>query len=271
MYHRVAQVDHDPWRLAVTPAHFEEHLAVLQARFRPTSLRELSAALEDGAVHERSVVVTFDDGYRDNVVVAKPLLERYEVPATVFVVSSYVDSERDFWWDELAELSQCSHLPELEDERNTRDQLARVSHSRRLRMLDELWQRAELRRPPATRVSTRDEIRALATSEMIEVGGHTATHPRLPELSPEVQREEIESGKAALERLLGRPVESFSYPHGAFDRETTELVGQAGFRRACAGTLGGVKADTPVLAIPRLHIEDMPGHAFTSLLDRLFA
>ena len=49
--------------------------------------------------------MTFDDGYRDNVHVAKPLLERFEIPATVFVVSAYVDSDRDFWWDELAELS----------------------------------------------------------------------------------------------------------------------------------------------------------------------
>jgi peptidoglycan/xylan/chitin deacetylase (PgdA/CDA1 family) len=50
------------------------------------------------------ITVTFDDGYADNLQTAKPLLERYDVPASVFVVSGYVGNEREFWWNELERL-----------------------------------------------------------------------------------------------------------------------------------------------------------------------
>lgn len=104
MYHRVADVDADPWGLSVGRAHFAEHMAVLRRRGRPLALGELARALREGTVPRRAVVVTFDDGYADNLHHAKPLLERHDVPATVFVTSGYVGAEREFWWDELAAL-----------------------------------------------------------------------------------------------------------------------------------------------------------------------
>ena len=101
LYHRVAKLKSDPWGLAVTPRRFDEHLEVLRQHAKPVRLRELSRGLRDGVLPERAVVVTFDDGYADNLHNAKPLLERHDVPATVFVVSGFVGRKREFWWDEL--------------------------------------------------------------------------------------------------------------------------------------------------------------------------
>jgi peptidoglycan/xylan/chitin deacetylase (PgdA/CDA1 family) len=64
----------------------------------------LILALRDRTALSHGVVVTFDDGYTDNLMNAKPVLERYDVPATVFVTTGYVGKERDFWWDELEKL-----------------------------------------------------------------------------------------------------------------------------------------------------------------------
>jgi peptidoglycan/xylan/chitin deacetylase (PgdA/CDA1 family) len=64
-------------------------------------LSDLSRALANGNVPNRSVVVTFDDGYADNFHNAKPMLERYDVPATIFVASGFIGYEHEFWWDEL--------------------------------------------------------------------------------------------------------------------------------------------------------------------------
>jgi peptidoglycan/xylan/chitin deacetylase (PgdA/CDA1 family) len=102
MYHRVTDLEPDPWRLCVSPARFAEHLDVLSRHARPLQLRRLTRCLRDGEVPRKSVVVTFDDGYADNLHNAKPLLERFGVPATVFVASGAVGSDREFWWDELA-------------------------------------------------------------------------------------------------------------------------------------------------------------------------
>ena len=133
---------------------------------------------------------------------------------------------------------------------------------------DALWERAGTPRPAASLVSTGHDIRSLEQTGLIEVGAHTASHAVLPDLSPDEQLEEVRSGKAALDRLLGRPTESFSYPHAQFDTTTVDLVRQAGFRRACAGNIGAVRASAPLHALPRVHVEDMPGDAFGRLLDR---
>jgi peptidoglycan/xylan/chitin deacetylase (PgdA/CDA1 family) len=104
LYHRVAEPHLDPWGLAVTPRHFVEHLEVLRQHAYPIKLQQLSRALLDGNLPDRSVVVTFDDGYADNLHSAKPLLERCDIPATVFLITGYAEHEREFWWDELDRL-----------------------------------------------------------------------------------------------------------------------------------------------------------------------
>lgn len=114
MYHRVAEIASDPWSLCVAPAHFAEHLEVLQKISHPLGLRSLSRSLQDGCIADLSVALTFDDGYADNLHNAKPLLERYGIPATVFLASGYIGGRREFWWDELDRLLlQPGTLPEV--------------------------------------------------------------------------------------------------------------------------------------------------------------
>jgi peptidoglycan/xylan/chitin deacetylase (PgdA/CDA1 family) len=122
MYHRVAEMDLDPWGLCVTPQHFAEHLEVLQKQVRVVSLQQLTREIEEGTPIHRSIALTFDDGYADNLLNAKPLLEQYDTPATVFVANGYVEKEQEYWWDELERLFlQPSTLPEkLELDLNNR-------------------------------------------------------------------------------------------------------------------------------------------------------
>jgi peptidoglycan/xylan/chitin deacetylase (PgdA/CDA1 family) len=104
LYHRVAEVQSDPWLLSVTPHHFAEHLEVLRKIGRPMRLNHLVNDLRQGKPQHRPLVVTFDDGYADNLYNAKPLLERYEIPATIFVTTGCIGHDREFWWDELDRL-----------------------------------------------------------------------------------------------------------------------------------------------------------------------
>src|SRR5262245_42781760 len=104
LYHRVAEVPSDPQLLCVTPQHFAEHLEILRTYGYPLRLQGLTQALCAGHLPRRTVIVTFDDGYADNLSNAKPLLERYDVPATVFATVGYLGHEHEFWWDELDRL-----------------------------------------------------------------------------------------------------------------------------------------------------------------------
>jgi peptidoglycan/xylan/chitin deacetylase (PgdA/CDA1 family) len=104
MYHRVAEETLDPWDLCVTPQFFAEHMEVLRRYAHPARLQDLSRALQTGQVPQRAIAVTFDDGYADNLYQAKPILQRFAIPATVFLVSGQIGSDQMSWWDELAQL-----------------------------------------------------------------------------------------------------------------------------------------------------------------------
>jgi peptidoglycan/xylan/chitin deacetylase (PgdA/CDA1 family) len=105
MYHRVDDPPADPWGLCIEPKRFAEQMEVL-ARMR------LACRLSEIQRAGRRVAVTFDDGYADNLYQAKSVLERYDIPATVFVVSGCSGSER-FWWDELEWIFlHTKYLPE---------------------------------------------------------------------------------------------------------------------------------------------------------------
>lgn len=104
MYHRVAALETDVWRLAVRPQHFEEHLQVLRSNWRVVPLAELVDGLTNHRLRRNSIAITFDDGYADNYVTARPLLEKYNLPATFFICSGNIGSHAEFWWDELEHL-----------------------------------------------------------------------------------------------------------------------------------------------------------------------
>ena len=104
VYHRVADSRIDPWALGVSPKHFAQQLQVLTTIANPVSLRELVSARSDRDLPPKPVCITFDDGYADNLYAAKPAMEAYGVPGTVFVTPGYLNIPEDLWWDELAKL-----------------------------------------------------------------------------------------------------------------------------------------------------------------------
>lgn len=113
MYHRVNEADFDPWGLCVQSNYFTEHLEVLRKEAVPLSLQAFVRAHQERRLPYKAVAITFDDGYADNLFNAKPILEHFEMPATIFVTSGYIGSKREFWWDELEQvLLRPKGLPE---------------------------------------------------------------------------------------------------------------------------------------------------------------
>ncbi len=294
MYHRVAGTGFDPWKFSVSPRRFDEQMRAVKKISIPMSLAEMSRRLKEDALHPRAVAVTFDDGYSDNLLHAKPILEKHGVPATVFVASGYIGGGREFWWDELDRiLSRSAKLPDTFDmEINGARSNIAVSGSRkgRMRAYFSLWERlhplpedernaalARLRewagddgKPRSShRPMTSDELKNLVEGGLIEVGGHTATHPALSGLSRAEQREEIRAGKRGVERAVGRSVASFSYPHGSFSSETVEEVEGAGFEVACSTVPEVVKDTSRPFELPRVMATEMGGKVFGVWLSRL--
>lgn len=288
LYHRVARAESDPWSLCVTPEHFAEHLEVIR-KHSAVPLAQIQSSGRRFGSRGCSVAITFDDGYADNFTQAAPLLDRYGVPATFFIVSGYVGGNREFWWDELENIVFASALwssPvqltidgitqrfQMESEA-ARERLFFVlygflqplAHETRLELLDELSHRSPQipRVRPSHRVMTRDEIGKLAGTNLFEIGAHTVTHPKLSAQPTATQRAEIQGSKTWLEDLLGKPVTSFAYPYGGphyYTQVAVEAARDAGFRNACTTVARDVKKTDAPLELPRFNVTDMNGEEF---------
>jgi peptidoglycan/xylan/chitin deacetylase (PgdA/CDA1 family) len=305
MYHRIAQPYVDPWGLAVGPDHFEEHLTVLRRSRSPLPMSEFVTRLAQRTLPSDAVAVTFDDGYVDNLLHAKPRLASAAVPATLFVTTGALGQRAEYWWDELARAillrvaaldcevtiagERCRlAFPHAEDAAHggswrawqkprTEREAAYLTVWERLRIApadDRSTAMHTLRKilePPPPNVNdlpmSEREVTDVAADGLFEIGGHTVSHPVLPTLDSAERRQEILQGKLACERLVHRPIAGFAYPHGAHDVSTRADVAECGFAWACSTESRAVSArNHDRYALPRLQVGDWNGDAFERAL-----
>jgi len=243
MYHRVAAAVSDPLELCVDPERFAQHIELLQSLGEIVPLAEIMRARSN----RLTVAITFDDGYADNALVAAPLLQEHDAPATVFVVAGAVGSGRAFWWDRLAVLVG------LEEYWPLWERLRVLGAERIDEELEALGPAPEVDGRPMSE----DELAALAQGP-VEIGAHTLTHPSLTALPAEEQRREIEGSRERLEQLAGRRLEAFAYPYGDHDSATVRLVKQSGFRSACTIHENRLSRLSSPFLLPRYPVRDWP-------------
>jgi peptidoglycan/xylan/chitin deacetylase (PgdA/CDA1 family) len=265
LYHRVTEVEVDPWQLCVSPRHFEEHLAVLK-KFRPARLCDLPESVRPG-----SVAVTFDDGYADNLHCAARLLRKYDIPATFFLTSGYLGGNAEFWWDELERRLALAGQAGAYYE--TYDRLQPLAHAERREILEAISGGEQIESAREShRVLKLEEVSELASlGELVEIGAHTVTHPRLAAHSAADQSHEMRESKRFLEEVAGREVRSFSYPFGGrghYNDESVRMAREAGFSAACTTTPRAVDRACNRFELPRVVVEDMDGDRFEKLLHR---
>jgi peptidoglycan/xylan/chitin deacetylase (PgdA/CDA1 family) len=312
MYHRIASPVADPWDLAVSAENFAEQLEVLKTFGETQTFTNFARDLISGGGARRRIAVTFDDGYRDNLASALPLLESAEIPATVFVLSGTIGAEREFWWDTITRIFISEHL--LPDTLSLK--IGEVRHdwsliddagdqgvkpvpmpewrlmpgalaSQRQRVFAELWRAlsaasasdkeravefvvswADSSRPgqAVDQPMSQKELCQLATSPLIEIGGHTVTHPLLTLLPPTERKKEISEGRKTLSGILDRPITSFAYPFGDFDAQTAGIVRDAGFDCACTVRPGVATKSTNTFSLPRILVKNWNGDEFARVL-----
>ncbi len=286
-YHRIADVDGDDYKICVNPSHFTEHLEVLRKYTHPISLPELVGHLRQGTLPRKSVAITFDDGYVDNLHKAKPLLEQYQIPATIFISTNYLGG--NFWWDELAWLIQSPQtLPDLlqlriqgetfewDSNASKREELAQslylkllpLDFSQQKELINTIreWSSAQPEGLAGQRPLTIDELIQLAEGGLIDIGSHTLTHPVLTALPVEKQREEILMSRKRLEEILNRPVIGFSYPNGVSTAKTREVVKESGFQYACSSAPDLIRNSRHLYQMPRFWSQDVNGDEFIKSL-----
>jgi peptidoglycan/xylan/chitin deacetylase (PgdA/CDA1 family) len=246
--------------LHVGASELEAHCRLLSSACQPISLAEWRAAAAGGPpLPPRPVLVTFDDGYRSVLTVAARILERFGIPAAVFVTSDPIERGHLFWHDAVPRFRGAGEV-----------ERAKALAYPAWRAVEEAHRVPAGPKDPDAPLSVADLCR-LAEWPGIEIGGHTAGHPILSRASRREQREEILRNKARLEAWTGRPVRSFAYPNGRpgidYTAETVALLEEAGFDFAFTTREGWSRADE--LALERSRFLMLAGVSGSELAHRL--
>jgi peptidoglycan/xylan/chitin deacetylase (PgdA/CDA1 family) len=272
-YHRIAEpgIDrfYDPV-ISATPESFRVQVEWLANRVRLVTLDELITRVESGSPwREPAMLITFDDGYRDNFNVAAPILRERNVPATFFLTTAFLDSPRLPWWDHVAYVlkqTQVQRLivertpgggaPALDIDLQTTSRSAAIMTIIRA-FLDETitdpgWFLDRLAERTEVDIDSEglgrelfmnwDQVRQLAEGNAgLSIGSHAHTHRKLAGLDEECQRQELAGSKQVLEARLGRPIQALAYPYGwpgTYTAGTMALAERAGYRLAFSSREG---------------------------------
>ena len=281
MYHSVAESgvdDHIDPANRVAPFAFERQMAFLSRHRRVLPLTALVELVSRGeSPPARTVSITFDDGYLDNLTVAAPVLAKYHLPATLFLATGYVERREPQWADalysfwlrrtenrlslpELGILTDLSSLPQAAAARKLlHGRLLEAQHDQRTRWLLEIERQLKPAGIMPRLTMDWDEARALLKSyPLFEIGGHTRDHIDLRTHTGELARRQVDGCAADLRSELGLEACHFSFPYGRWCDSTRALVRASGWRSAVGAGLDlRIGRDSDRFAMPR--VEAPPG------------
>lgn len=298
IYHRVTNLENDPQLLSVSPQNFERQIAVLRERCNLLPIEEfVDLFLKKKRFPERSVLITFDDGYADNLHEAAPILEKYDAQGLFYISTSLLDTHSEFWWDELERIFLNGEvIPPHLDIRVRNEKLVfstatgeekqatyRALHplvkgcnvEERDLVMGQLisWSGLGSEGRMTHRVMTSAEVSQLAKSPSAIIGAHTHTHPRLSNCTRTKQFDEISTSKRILESLVNHRVEHFSYPFGSphdYDRNSVNICRELEFKLASANYHSVLHRWHNRHQVPRILIRNWTDDEFTRYINRLF-
>ena len=272
-FHRVND-EGDPFFPSMPTALFEQEMRFISRRYKVVSLGDAVRRLAEGGPPEPVISITFDDGYQDNFLNAFPILQRYGLPATIFLTTGSIDSREPLWFERLALAFKKTSLESIDLEIDIPRRLWMRTEAERLQANDELYtvlrgladeQRQEWLSEILSRLGGqegRERNDKMLTWEQtrhmqkhgVDFGGHTVNHPFVSRLRPEQGGWEISECKRRIEAELQVPVKHFAYPSGR-EQDVAEwnkkLVQQAGYEAAVSTKWGLNNPDTDRLEMRR--------------------
>ena len=266
--------------ISATPAGFAEQMDFISRHFNVVSIEDVLAWLRgECELPPHPLLITFDDGYRDNYTNARPVLQERSLPAVIFVATSCIGSSIPFYWDLLAYCfhhteRRHAHLPLL-GEREWTDSKSKeevmLAWIAALKRAPDSEMREVTRKAPdildvsvdgnafAGLYMSWDEVREMVAAG-IAVQAHTVNHPILTRISLDEARTEAVGAKETLEQHTGRPVVAFAYPNGMaadFNPALEAMLAGAGFEAAFTllpGPASPAEARRRPLSIRRVQI-----------------
>jgi peptidoglycan/xylan/chitin deacetylase (PgdA/CDA1 family) len=283
-YHRVLQHE-DPFAIdAITTREFETQIKILHKHFQVLSLPEAVQSLKNDAIDQYSVCITFDDGYQDNFEYAFPILNKYNVPATIFLTTDFINSDKLLWHDEVLRAFKNAQnktlnvpglsidnvsLNSVQDRRATAfrvlEKLKAFAPDERDSHIEKIQSLLEINNSTENRMMLNwKEVSAMAASG-INFGAHTKSHPILSTLDDSCLHDEIIGSKQAIENKINAPITTFAYPNGRegdYDQRTISILREAEFACAVTTKSGVNEPENSVYELARIAPWETNPHRF---------
>lgn len=235
------------------------------------SLEECLERLARNDQSRRYAVLTFDDGYRDNVSVALPILERNNAPFMMYVSTAALTRTMQCWWLGLRELFRSRdditidamgvrfHCPDLESKRLALTRVDQWVHQdyKRAEMLAQTFNDAGISLASLNSQYFLDQsaLQELSRHPLASIGGHTTSHAALATIDSTLVRAELADNRNYLENLLQLPVRHLAYPYGACGAREERLAKEVGYVSAVTTRHGQLGTDRPnQFALPRIGV-----------------
>jgi len=296
-YHRVSDAKDDIFKMVVPTRHFQKQMRYLKKKY---NILSLEGAVEKLKVHRslppRTLTITFDDGYQDVYLNAYPVLKQLGISATIFLVTDYIGTRELLWFDELLELVKASSVKQLSIQTELGNEFFNFSHPGSktefiLRLLDIVKQiKPEEKKKYLLELKNLLEVKEIKRNEKIllnwqeieemgnngiEIGSHGKTHTILTVLNSAELEAECRESKETIERIVKKPVVSFSYPNGRendFNDYTVTQLYKSGYKAACVNILGDNRERIDLFKLKRRGIELESSRTFFGMYSRaLFA
>ena len=298
LYHRVTELASDPQQLAVSPSNFYEHIQLLKNKYNLLSIEEFSdLLLSHKKIPDNACIITFDDGYADNLLEAIPILESLNSQALFYITTSNLDTDKELWWDELERIILCydtlpgsieigingrltryptsSSTEKMNTYQELHPALKYLLPENRNSILDSLRQTIGISATGriSHRLLTNTELVQLHRSPAAVIGAHTHNHPALSILAYREQLHEIEQSKTILEKLVNQRIDHFSYPFGSkkdYNKDSIRASRETGFKMVCANYYDQVHSWTDIFQVPRVLVRNWDKQAFGNFLSGCF-
>jgi len=262
-----------------TAQAFSEQLEYLKRNYRIVRLSDLVESLsQNNPLPQSLAAVTIDDGYRDSYEIAYPLLRRHGVPATVYVVTEFVEGRTWLWTDKMRFIANHALAQELNTMiegkrlcltlagRESRHSAAELVNLALKEIDDDVKNElinniagllgVELPNTPPAEYAAISPQQALEMDQNgVEIGSHTLTHPILTRVSDDRLHREVRDSRTHLESLLKHPVKHFCYPNGDYDHRVLREIVKSGYQSAVTTMDGFCDRGDGLFELRRIHTE----------------
>ncbi len=302
MYHRVSESSAGDnctkFEVGVAKNNFEAQMKYIRKNMNPLPLSDLVGYIIAGKeIPEKTIAVTFDDGYEDNYINAYPVLKKYSIPATIFLTTDHIESSKIFWWDKVSEIIKKTsesfiNVNEFRTVSNSRfnlqDSLKLGNWTQKayaIGTIINLFKTFEYKKIPDAvdllqrmlDIDNKDiENPAMVTwkqiKEMsnngIDFGAHTATHPDLTKIDLKEAEKEILKSKETIENKTNNTASGFAYPFGLSVNLNNQIkkIARDYFQYACTAKMGPVADCSDIYGLKRVSV---PNSSVSLVLDKI--